>query len=360
MAFGRSNLIVGLDVGSATIKVVAMAPGEPFVIKHIAVGETPAGALKGGVATDAERLGAAIREVLAASGARGGRVVSAIAGEAVVVRELKLPPMPAATLAQAVQFEAGRFLPFSVQAAVLDYDVMGEVTEEGQKKLELLMVATRRETADRLLEAMHRAGVEPAIFDVEPFAIMRALGAGSQPDGQAGVFVNIGAETTDIVITEGKNLRLTRNVGFGGNEMTRALASATEMEFAAADAMKRTKGMILLEGEPAPDDAAVESVYNAIFPVVTDLAREVRRSMDYFQTRWRESRLERVVLGGGGARLKNLPEFLSLELGVQTVLGDPFAACQVPESVMPAAQRRELGPSMAAAVGLAMRGATEK
>ena len=361
--FGRrSGALVGVDIGAAAIKAVEMSPAGPkFAVHRIGVGSTPVGAIKNGVPTDVEVLGGAIREVLSAAGIRGGgRVVSGLAGEAVIVRELKLPEMATATLSQAVQFEAGRFLPYAVRDAVVDYDVIEEVREEGQKKLELLMVATRRETVDRLLSALHRGGVEPEVFDVKPFAVMRALGGNAGTDGAVQVFAHIGAETTDILIMDGRYLRLTRSVGFGGNEMTRAVAAGMGLEFAAAETLKRAKAAVLLEGEPRPEDASVESVYQAIFPVISDLAREVRRSIDYFQTRWRERRIERVLLSGAPAGIKNLAQFLTLELGVPAVIGDPFAKCEVPESVLSAAQRRELGPSLAAAVGLAMRGAEEQ
>jgi type IV pilus assembly protein PilM len=96
-----------------------------------------------------------------------------------------------------------------------------------------------------------------------------------------------------------------------------------------------------------------------MLPILTDLATELRRSLDYFQTRWRESRIGRVVLSGGTARLGNLDRFLSLELGIETLVGDPFANCTVPESVLSAENRRQMAPAMAAAVGLAMRGAAE-
>ncbi|MBI2201932.1 MAG: pilus assembly protein PilM, partial [Armatimonadetes bacterium] len=178
--------------------------------------------------------------------------------------------------------------------------------------------------------------------------------------GEAAVFVDLGAETSDIVITEGGQLRLTRNVNIGGDALTRAIATRLEMEFKSAEQVKEEKGTVLLEGEPLPDDRTVQSLHEVMLPILGDLATEVRRSLDYFQTRWRESRVGRVVLSGGTARLANLDRFLSLELGVETVVGDPFLACEVAERVLPSDQRKAVGPAMATAVGLAMRGAVER
>ncbi|MBI2247650.1 MAG: type IV pilus assembly protein PilM [Armatimonadetes bacterium] len=360
--FGSKSL-VGIDVGSHAIKAVEIAPaGSRFRVLHAGSGDTPPGSVKEGVVVEPQAVGAAVRGVLAASGIKAGRVVSAVGGQAVIVRELKLPPMSDEELKQAARFEAERYIPYGVKEVNMDFDVIGETTEENQKKVVVLLVAARREIVDKHVQALEAAGLEPFVLDVESFAVMRSLDPQAHTNGQgeAAVFVDLGAETSDIVITEGGQLRLTRNVNIGGDALTRAIATRLEMEFKSAEQVKEEKGTVLLEGEPLPDDRTVQSLHEVMLPILGDLATEVRRSLDYFQTRWRESRVGRVVLSGGTARLANLDRFLSLELGVETVIGDPFLACEVAERVLPSDQRKEVGPSMATAVGLAMRGAVER
>jgi type IV pilus assembly protein PilM len=172
--------------------------------------------------------------------------------------------------------------------------------------------------------------------------------------------VDLGGETTDIVITEAGQMRLTRNVNIGGDSLTKAVATRLDLEFQSAAQLKEEKGIVLLEGETMPEDRTVLAVHDAMLPILGDLATEIRRSLDYFQTRWRESRVGRVVISGGTARLANLSRFLSLELGVETIVGDPFVQCEVPERVLPAMLRQQLAPAMATAVGLAMRGVAER
>jgi type IV pilus assembly protein PilM len=354
---------VGLDVGSHSIKAVELAGGGArHHLLHAGSGETPPGALKEGAVVEPQALGLAIRQVLSKAGIRAGRVVSAVGGQAVIVRELKLPPMSEEELKQAARFEAERYIPYGVREVNMDFDVIGETTEENQKKIVVLLVAARREIVDKHVQALEAAGVSPFVLDVESFAVIRALDpqARATGDGAATVFVDLGGETTDIVITEGEQLRLTRNVNIGGDSLTKAVASRLDMEFALAAQAKEEKGVVLLEGEQMPDDRTVLALHDAMLPILGDLATEIRRSMDYFQTRWRESRIGKVVLSGGTARLKNLDRFLSLELGVETLVGDPFATCEVADRVLSAERRKELGPAMATAVGLALRGMVER
>lgn len=363
MALFGSKSFVGLDIGSHAIKVVELIPaGGRYRVLHVGSGDMPPGAVKEGVVVEPQAVASSIRQVLSSVGIRAGRVVSAVGGQAVIVRELKLPPMPEEELKQAARFEAERYIPYGVREVNMDFDVIGETMEDNQRKVVVLLVAARREIVDKHVQALEAAGLEPFVLDVESFAVMRALDPQARADGEgtATVFVDLGGETTDIVITEAGQMRLTRNVNIGGDSLTKAVATRLDLEFTSAAQLKEEKGAVLLEGEPMPDDRTVLALHDAMLPILGDLATEIRRSLDYFQTRWRESRVGRVVLSGGTARLANLSRFLSLELGVETIVGDPFVQCEVPERVLPAALRQQLAPAMATAVGLAMRGTVER
>src|SRR3970040_3006764 len=114
MALFGSKSFVGVDVGSHAIKVVELGRvGQRFKVLHAGQGETPAGAVKEGQVMDPAVLGLAIRQVLSEAGGRPGSVVSAVGGQAVIVRELKLPPMSDDELKQAARFEAGRIIPYA-------------------------------------------------------------------------------------------------------------------------------------------------------------------------------------------------------------------------------------------------------
>ena len=363
MALFGPKRFVGLDIGSHTIKAVEIAPaGGKYRVVHAGFAETPPGAVKEGAVVEPQALGLAIRQVIAKAGIKPGRVVSAVGGQAVIVRELKLPPMSEDELKQAARFEAERYIPYGVREVNMDFDVIGETTEDNQRKIVVLLVAARRDIVDKHVQALESGGVEPFVLDVESFAVIRALVAQGRTgtNGAATVFVDLGGETTDIVITEGDQLRLTRNINVGGDSLTKAVATRLDMEFPSAAQVKEEKGTVLLEGEPLPEDRTVSALHDAMLPILGDLATEVRRSMDYFQTRWRESRVGRVVLSGGTARLANLDRFLSLKLGVETVVGDPFVQCEVADRVLPPEQRKQVAPAMATAVGLALRGTVER
>jgi type IV pilus assembly protein PilM len=176
-----------VDVGSHAIKVVELAGAGPrFKVLHAGQGETPAGAVKEGQVMDPAVLGLAIRKVLSEAGVRPGRVVSAVGGQAVIVRELKLPPMSDDELKQAARFEAERYIPYGVREVNMDFDVIGETTEDNQRKMVVLLVAARREIVDKHVQALEAAGLQPFVLDVESFAVMRALAPDPQRQHRRG------------------------------------------------------------------------------------------------------------------------------------------------------------------------------
>lgn len=347
---------VGLDLGSYALKVVEIVRSNGGVkVARMAMAQTPPGAVAEGVAADPEALAPAIRALLGEAGIKGKRVVTALGGEAVIVRELKVPDMPEAELEQAVAYEAERYLPAGVKEVSRDFQVLGKVPEEGQ--LEILLVAARKELIDQQIAPLQKTGVTPAVLEVTPFSMFRAV---AQPDGEdrAMVYVDLGAESSDILIMEGERLRLARNIALGGNALTRAVADSLSLDFPAAQTLKEQRGQMLL-GSERPEDPTVGAVYEALVPVIGSIVTEIRRSLDFYQARSRGRTIGKVILTGGTAKLKNLAPFLSEELALPVEVGNPFATCPADPS-FPPEYLSDVGPMMAVAVGLALRGAIER
>ena len=102
-------------------------------------------------------------------------------------------------------------------------------------------------------------------------------------------------------------------------------------------------------------DTDEATLYAAMQPVLEDLATEVRRSLEFHLGRYPDTMFSRLVLVGGGAKLRNLDEFLANNLGVPTVVGDPFAHIKVNAPGLPTEFAPTNAPLCAVALGLALR-----
>jgi len=104
--------------------------------------------------------------------------------------------------------------------------------------------------------------------------------------------------------------------------------SAEEAEGTAAETAPEPEAAPVMPVPVGPSlegDSMARKVYEAMMPALTELVGEIRRSIDYYRTRYPNSTVDRVLLFGGTARLEHFGEFLSNELAIPVVVGDPFA-----------------------------------
>jgi type IV pilus assembly protein PilM len=343
---------VGLDLGSHALKVAELIrSGGGYKVARLGMLPTPPGAVSKGVAVNPAVIVPAIHALLLETGIRSKRVATALGGQAVIIRAVTMPEMSEAELAQAATFEAERYVPPGTSEVRCQYRVLGRIPEDGQ--LEVLLVATGKELIDRHRAPLVAAGLASEMMEVTPLSAVRAVARDGQND-EATVYVDIGAEGSDILVLEGERVRLARNIAIGGNALTTAITEAMNLDFAPAQALKEQRAELLLDGEQ-PADRTVQNLHQAILPVLTRLGTELRRSLDFYLARLRGRAISRIILTGGTAKLKNLAPFLSREIGLPVEIGNPFAMCEADANFSPQ-YLADVAPMMAVAVGLALGG----
>lgn len=347
---------VGIDVGSDTIKVVELAGSYRggFRLTHMGVAPSPPVAMRDGVPTAPEELGSHVRALLDKTGIRLDRAVMGVGGQAVTVREIRVPPMTRQELTAAVRYEAERYLPYNIKEVYMDYQVLGETTEENRRMLDVIVVAARQDVVDQIMAVADAARVQLRILDVESFALLRSA-VPATTNGQTTAVVDLGAEASDILITEGQRLRFTRNIPIGGQVLLGAIHEAMDVDMATAKSLLEEKGEVLEEGATTTDHTT-ERLHDIIAPHIGDLVTEIRRSLDYYQTRSRAAVVNQVLIAGGLAGLRNLDRTVAAELGIATSVATPFVNVKVNPQAFPPEQTQATGSTMAVAVGLAMRG----
>ena len=123
-----------------------------------------------------------------------------------------------------------------------------------------------------------------------------------------------------------------------------------------ADAVPETTAIVPLE----PNDPYYErrkEVFNAILPMLGEFVMELRRSVDYFRSKYPNDTMDSILLCGGSARVQNLDQYIEHDLGIPTTVADPFAGINVASKQVSATRRMEVGPALAVALGLAARDA---
>ncbi len=265
----KGGVVVGLNIGNDTIKAVEVrGRGAEAVVTAIGMIPTPIGSLDPrGVVMSPSALSTAIRQLFAQSGIRTRNVISSVAGgSTLVVRVLEVPKMSDSELADNMNMDLERYVPFPPADVVKDFRALRELpSDPDAPNMEVLLAAAQSETIDLHLKILQGAKLEAQAIDVEPLASARALFYGSRnivnngaanggshggdltPDvannyNDATALINIGATSTEISVLRGDVLVFTRAVPIGGNAFTQALADHLGLTLPEAERLKREMG----------------------------------------------------------------------------------------------------------------------
>lgn len=318
-------MAIGLDIGSSAVRVAELqAPrrgGTPRLSRFGTVTLAP-GAVVDGDVLEPMVVADALRELWRVAGMRGREVVVGLASHRVTVRQVDLPELPDAEIADAVRLQAQDHLPMPVDEAMLDYVVIGRDGEGDERaKLRLLLVAAEREMVERMLTAVTAAKLRPVVVDLDAFALLRSLVGPTGEDDEAGLVIDIGATVTKIAVHRGGHPLFVRMVRLGGNGATSQLQSVLDLPWDEAEKAKLDASAAMVAGgDLDPEDERARALAKSVERVIT----EVGHSLDFFRSQHDDVEVERVVLSGGGSLAPSLAERLHAVLELPVERGQPL------------------------------------
>jgi type IV pilus assembly protein PilM len=308
---------VGLDIGTSSIKILELEGGNPIRIQRFGRIPLPDGSLVGGVIKNGMAVTDTIREAFDALQIKTKRIQVAIAGQAVVVRNIKLPLMEDNEVANAIRWEAERYIPFPVDEVTMDFNVIERDLQ--QREMEVMLVCAHNDIINSHMEALQKAGLQPVAVDIQPFALMRALGLENSENESSVAVLDIGAGTSDLSIFKAGISRFTRILPLAGNRFTENITKVMGGDFAEAEKLKVKHADAILDLAAVAPESPEYQVNFSIQDSLRELVLELRRSFDYYQLQQRNEEVAQLVIAGGGAKVNNLAQFLNQELGIKVV-----------------------------------------
>lgn len=366
-----ASTAIGLDIGTSSVRAAQLS-AHRGVARLDALGQValPEGAVRDGEVIDPAAVAAAISDLWKYSELSGKRVTLGIASSRVIVRQVDLPWLPPEELKSSLAYSVDDLLPVPVDSVYLDFCALEEVVTDGARMLRGLLVAAPRELVQANLRAVQEAGLKPAAVDLAPFAVLRTVGAdgpvfgedaeaGFGSSGGTGVeaLVEVGAGVTTVIVHEHGVPRFVRLLPMGGQNITEAIAERLGLDSAQAEVIKQelSHGSYLpdlFDGSGrAADPAAVE---RAIDTSLTAFVTEVRGSLDFYASSPASLPIERLVLTGGGARLRGLAEKLRGVVTSPVGPGSAFSGVRIGATGLSAEQLDFLAPLSAVPIGLAL------
>ena len=346
----NTKSIVGLDVGSSSVKAVELTPkgrGDSFELNHLGVAQVAPEAIVQGAFLNSSAITDAIREAVENAKIKTKNVAAAVSGHSVIVKKVSLPVMTREELDEQIRWEAEQYIPFDVNEVNLDFQILDSVEDEG--RMEVLLVAAKKDLIDDYVQVITEAGLVPVAIDVAAFAVENAFEANYELRPEETVaLVNIGAQVVNINIMSGGVPCFTRDITTAGNQYTEEIQKALSISFEEAERIKL--GGHGTDGQ----DVVPQEVEQAMQSVTETVIGEISRSLDFFAATSADARITRVLLSGGGSKISGFAPAFAERTGLETHLLNPLAH-MLPSKGFESQYLETMGPLLSVAIGLATR-----
>ena len=348
--------LVGLKIGASQIAAARVSNNGSIELHSVARETLEDGIVVGGELRNPDALSAALKDFFRKNKLPRKGIRLGIANNRIGVRAFDIVGIDdPKQLANAIHFRAQEALPIPIDEAVLDYQVLGEHTDEdGVTTRKILLVVAYRELIDRYVAACKKAGLTLAGIDLEAFALLRALAppqdGTAANSGAALVAVSVGHERSTFAVSDGRVCDFTRVLDWGGSALSVAIARVLDLTPSEAEPVKRQLSLVEAFPIDGLTDEQLVACREAVQKQIQSFARELVSSLQFYQNQPGSLGIGEIVLTGGTAHLPGLADELQRLIGVSVRVGDPLARVRVNKNM---ADPEQVG-SLAVAIGLAI------
>jgi len=353
--------LTGLDLGSRAIKAIVLSRMKTgYSLASAAYEEIPFPDEE--IPRD-QLMNDALIKFVKGGGVKTKDVVVALSGEFVNIRPAEIPKMPPEELRNVLNYDIESYIPVNREESVVDFQILGD-SKGDASKMNVLIVAGRLENAELLYKLTTQAKLNCSAVDIDELALanMFEVNYAWEEDYKKTIcLLNIGNRMTSLLIFDEGMLRFVRPITIAGEAFTKDIQREFQMKAEQAEDVKREQGKIVIEDSSSfsltmfdREDRSLR-IYETISGSLNKLLAEIKRCFDYYDTQYKGKSVERILICGGGVRLKQLDRFLADKLSVPVDLADPFRQIHVPGKG-PVAQLVEANSaSFGVSVGLALR-----
>lgn len=330
MLFFKAKKSIGLDIGTHSVKAVQMSRrGGRLCIDEVGYALVD----RNQVNSDPVIAHAsAVSEALMGMNLNSSQLVGALPGQTVVIRYPRYAESARDQLEEIVSREAGQNIPYDLTEVSLDWTLLDEVEEAGQRQLKVLLVAAKHENIDSRVQIMDASELEFAVLGVDSLALADAAEACDfLRVGETVALVNIGLTSASIHFVKDGISNFIRDVNWGSRELIHSIAKELRCEYEEAE--RRLQEFLVESAEEEPTDAPEAPIANDpgdpfAVPAVENLndtladndpAIETPDSLsDFGDDPFGEAAPAKPMSLGGGSLLDPLDDEMDDSFGVQS------------------------------------------
>jgi type IV pilus assembly protein PilM len=354
----NKNISVGVDVGSASIKVIVLERiGNAIHLKNYAIAKSKEEIIKPGTpGVIGDMASELIERTMKEAEISQQFVQAAVPSFSSLITAIEIPRTAQDNIDEIIQTEAPKYIPVQLADVVYGWQLIDEGNEEikedaipGVKrdgKIHILLVAIMREISAQYEKVFSAAGLKIDSLEIDAFSLTRALiGDNKKPH----LILDIGHKVCNIVAVSNGNVLMNRTIDIAGDRITKTIARSLNIDIPRAEKIKHSQGMKAGEAQ-----GGVEMIGQVMDAVVG----EIRKTNQAIKKTYEGIEISEIVLTGGGAKLLGMADYLQKELNLETRIGNPFENINYPESIQDVVDKHS--SELVIAVGLALNSFEDK
>jgi len=357
MPVSKKNQLVGIDIGSHSIKVAEVEDSKQgMVLKNFGMIEIPSEAIMDGSIKEMEVVSAALKNLLKNLRIKNKNSATSISGYSVIVKKITIPKKGEEDLEKSIQNEAEQYIPFDINDVNLDFQILSSETEEEaeeeekenkQEVMDVLLVAAKKDIVDEYISLFQLSELNPVVLDIDAFALQNAFEISSTEQSGCHALVHIGAQQLTInVVREGISV-FTRDSSYGGAQITGEIQRKFEISYEEAEKMKLGATPIEMDKRPI-----LEDIFSS---AVARWSQEIKRALDFVAGTFVDTKVDDILLSGGSSLIPGFSKYLSTETDLPAAMLNPFSNLVVKEKMFDAAYLNYCAPMAVISIGLALR-----
>ncbi len=351
MVFRRKDHLVGLDIGSRTIKaceIIETKKGR--TLERFGMIDIESGLIEDGSIKNPDVVAGAIRQLYQTHHIREHNVAISIGGYSVIVKKINVQTMSEDQLQESIHFEAEQYIPFDISDVNLDFQILGE-NEQNPNQMSVLLVAAKKDMVSDYVNLAQLAGLNPCIIDIDAFALQNIFEVNYDSKDENIALIDIGASKTSLNILKDDASVFMRDVSLGCGQINQRIAAITDSTMEEAEKLKF--------GDQS-DKLSKEDLADIVSAVVTDWCTEIRRALDFFYSTYPDEQIKKIVLSGGGGGIKEFRQLLAVETSAEVQTINPFENISADEGRFDPSYIESIAPQAAICMGLAIRRVDDK
>lgn len=367
--FSLKTQAFGLDISDLSLKMAFLSKKkDSFLLEAIGESKIKPGIVEDGEIKNEEKLAEIIQQAVKNIGKgklRTKNVIVSLPEKKSFLEIIQMPKLKEEELKSAILYEAENHIPLPIHEVYLDYQIIPPVYENS-KNIDILLVAVPKKIADSYLATLKLAGFFPLVFESESLAIARALikdGIAESPV----LLIDIGETKSTFIIFSGYSVKFSFSSPISSGTLTEVISKNLGISLVEAEKIKIKQGLaeklkVKLKEENVVFEEVSGTIFEILVPPLVDFVQQIKKCLDYYKTHTQDNHvlptergIAKIFLCGGGANLKGLSSFLSLELKTPVQLGKPWINILKEKNKAPPISLPE-SLKYTTAIGLALRG----